>query len=375
MAPLKTQPDLRPEPLSVLQVVRPATGGMRSHVAQLCRGMAQHGVACTVAGPSPIGDTARWSHVAIPPAMRPIPDVRAILHVARLSRSHDVMHAHGLRGAWIASFGARLSRTPLVVTAHNVPCLAGLPARWGAASALDRAVAVIAVSGAVADALKPTLRRPDRVVVIPNGVKLPPPTGASERQAARELLGIPADALVILAAGRLESEKGFDVLVEAASIVLAREPRAQVVIAGDGSLRSALEQQAARSGFGPRMRLIGRQEDMGVCYRAADIVAVPSRSEGQGLTPLEAMAHALPVIASRVGGLCEVVDDGQTGILVNADSPDELAGALVELLGDEVARRRLGSGGRARVTERFSLDAMLENTASVYRRARKGPQG
>jgi len=356
--------------LSVLQVVRPATGGMRRHVATLCLGLPDRGVRCAVAAPLPVLDAPdddTETHAApIAAAFRPLRDLRAVAAVCRAASGRDLLHAHGLRGAWIASWASRRTRLPLVVTVHNMPGAAGTARRRLAGVALARARTVVAVSEAVADALRRGLARADVVQVVPNGVALP---ASVDQASARELLGIEPDAVVVLAAGRLAPEKGFDLLVAAAPEVVRRCPRVRILIAGDGSERAPLQRYAGEHGLTDHVRFVGQRPNMSAWYAAADVVAVPSRSEGQSLVAIEALAHARPVVASRVGGLPEVVRHGVTGLLVMPERPHELAEAIVALLQDDGARRSMGEAGRGDVAARFAVDRMLDSVAAIYRRA------
>jgi glycosyltransferase involved in cell wall biosynthesis len=175
------------------------------------------------------------------------------------------------------------------------------------------------------------------VRVIPSGVELPDEVGAE------------ADPPEILYAGRLSEEKGVLELVDAARGM-------NLVVVGDGPLRARVP--AAR-GFVPHGELQG-------LFARAAVVACPSRREGFGVTCLEAMAHGRPVVASGVGGLRDLVVDGETGILVPARDADALRAALERLLGDAGLRRRLGVAGRERARKHFSWDVVTEATLGAY---------
>jgi glycosyltransferase involved in cell wall biosynthesis len=154
----------------------------------------------------------------------------------------------------------------------------------------------------------------------------------------------------VLYAGRLSPEKGVLELVEAAGGM-------KLVVAGDGPLR---EHVPGALGFVPH-------DELQRLYARAAVVACPSRREGFGVACLEAMAHARPVVATDVGGLRDLVVDGETGLVVPSRRPDALRAALERLLGDEELRRRLGAAGRERARERFSWDAITEATLAAYR--------
>src|SRR5207244_379179 len=209
----------------------------------------------------------------------------------------------------------------------------GVPARAG--SVLRRARVVVGVSQAIAESAERFGARDVRV--IPNGVELPAEVGEE------------AEPPEVLFAGRLAKEKGVLELLEAARGL-------RLVVVGDGPLRRRIP--AAR-GFVPRdelERLFGR----------AAVVACPSRREGFGVTCLEAMAHGRPVVASSVGGLRDLVVDGETGLLVPPRDPVALRAGLDRLLADAELRPRLGAAARERARTEFSWDRVSELTLTAY---------
>ena len=243
----------------------------------------------------------------------------------------DLVHAHWLPCGWVA---ARTGR-PFVLTLHgtDVALAERLPAF--ARGVVRRARVVVAVSTAIADAARRFGARDVRV--IPNGVDVP---DASPRE---------VEPPFVLYAGRLSKEKGVLELVEAARGL-------PLVVVGDGPLRPRIP---GTRGFAPR-------HELERLYDEAAVVAVPSRREGFGVTCLEAMAHAKPVVASAIGGLLDLVVDGQTGLLVPPRDPPALRNALERLLGDGDLRRSLGAAGRERAREHFSWDVVIGATTGAY---------
>ncbi len=364
--------------LRALQVVRPAAGGMVRHVAALSSGLRERGIAVTVAAPKSALESAgplrlEVDHdLPIGPRFRPIQDARSIAMLRRLSAGFHVVHAHGLRAAWIAAFARSRTEAACIATAHNMPDLHGLPARVAARMALRRADVVIAVSHAVANQVASLGADRRRIHVIPNGVPIGPRPDPSCIASNRRDLGLPPDAFVILAAGRLSPEKGFDVLVSAMPRIIEEAPGAILAVVGAGPAHSRLTAQIARLGLEPTVRLVGFVPDVAPWLGAADVVVVPSRSEGQGLVALEAMALGVPVVASRVGGLPEVVSNGVTGLLTMPDDPDALAEAVIALARDSELRTSLGWEGRKRAEDAFSIEAMLNRISALYRAVAKG---
>jgi glycosyltransferase involved in cell wall biosynthesis len=190
------------------------------------------------------------------------------------------------------------------------------------------------------------------VITIPNAIP-DLPVHAVELAVPRPVVG---------AAGRFDPSKGFDVLIR--SVALA--PEVNLVLAGEGECEGALRSLATDLGVDDRVHFIGWREDARSVVAAFDVLAVPSRAEAFGLVALEAMFAARPVIASDVGGLPEVVEDSSTGLLVPPDDPEALASALRVLVTDEARRTRLGTAGRARAIEHFSVDEMARSYEALY---------
>jgi glycosyltransferase involved in cell wall biosynthesis len=166
--------------------------------------------------------------------------------------------------------------------------------------------------------------------------------------------------------GRLVQQTGVDVLLAAFPRVQARHPTARLLIVGDGPLRATLEAQAAALGLGEAVIFTGWRDDARALMPACDAVGVPSRWEGFGLVTLEAMGCTRPVIASRVSALPEIVQDGETGLLVPPDDPPALAEAITKLLDDPDRAAALGRAGYERLQQHFSVEAMAQATLDVY---------
>ncbi|MFY7953240.1 MAG: glycosyltransferase, partial [Armatimonadaceae bacterium] len=175
------------------------------------------------------------------------------------------------------------------------------------------------------------------------------------RDQARKLLGWDAQSTVVLAVARLSAEKGIDLLAP-----LANRSNVRVVVAGDGPLRGKLETM--------NIEFLGARNDVPLLMAAADIVVVPSRSEGLGLVAIEAAAAGRPVVATRTGGLPEVVEDQWTGLLVPPDNPEAIVDAVESLRVNPDLCARLGDRARQRALRCFSRESMWHATDRVYKR-------
>jgi glycosyltransferase involved in cell wall biosynthesis len=185
------------------------------------------------------------------------------------------------------------------------------------------------------------------------------------RRATRGALEAAGDSVVVLALASLVRRKGIDVLLDALARIA--DPGVVAWIAGDGPDRAGLEAQASRLGLSSRVRFLGRREDSADLLAGCDLLALPSRREGLGVSALEAMAARRPVVASRVGGLADAVVDGRTGLLVAPDDPEALRLAIARLASDGDLRRRLGEAGPSRLAEGFLAPQMVLAYEKLYR--------
>lgn len=252
----------------------------------------------------------------------------------------------------VAIAAARLARVPVSATLHIV-----LPERRASLERLSRLAlrrlrVVVAVSEAVGRYLE---RQGAEVAVVANGVAPPVPVPG-----ARAELGLTAQDFAIGGVGRLDAQKGWDLLCAAAPRVRARVPEARFVVVGDGPERDALAGSADVHFAGYRERAAGMMP-------AFDVLAVPSRYEGFGLVAVEAMLSGVPVVAARAGALPEVV--GDAGLLVAPDDAEALADALVSLAERPQLREQLAERGAERARARFGHERMAAETLAAWRRA------
>jgi colanic acid/amylovoran biosynthesis glycosyltransferase len=254
----------------------------------------------------------------------------------------DLLHAHWIPAGWVAA----RTDMPYVVQVWGTDVELARRAPRLARGVLREARLVIAASNALAEAAR-RLGATD-VRVIPSGVDIPASVGEE------------AEPPEVLYAGRLSPEKGVLELVEAARGL-------NLIVAGDGPLRPRVP--GAR-GFVPH-------DELQKLYARAAVVACPSRREGFGVACLEAMAHARPVVATAVGGLRDLVVEGETGLVVPPRDPQALRAALERLLAEPALRKRLGAAGRERARQRFSWDVVTGALMATYAEAagRMAPSG
>ncbi len=355
----------------VLQLLGPSTGGIRRHVAHLATELRATGWDVAVAGPEPVVD-GRHLAVPVPGGIEPVQALQARAALARAAGSFDIVHAHGLKAGWLATTLRR--RPPVVVTLHNVvldeaagraaPLLRALEARLP-----GRADAVIAVSSGIAQQFAGRPGAHGIVVVPPVG---PPAVPTRPPDDVRAALGAAGRPLVVVAA-RLHPQKGLDTLIDAAAVLRRRVPGVLVAVVGEGPLEATLRASISRAGLGDTVVLAGPSPHAVDELGAADVVAVPSRWESGPLVVAEAMQLGRPVVATPVGFVPDLIEDGRTGRIVPVGDAGALAAALAELLDRPEEAARIGAAGRARVADRLDPRRLVAAVADVYRATLEQP--
>jgi len=352
-------------------------GGLHRHLQILAEGLVRRGVAVHVVLPKAQGaDTvARACAAAGGTVTRLAVAGKTDLAGWRALRGltartgADVVHVHlsSPVEAFPALLALRAGGARRIVTTEHAPTWFPLRRPWSRAAKrlVGRGVAaVIAVSEADAAFLRAAFGVPaNKLRVVRNGVPLD--GYGMDRAEARRACGLPEDGFLVGYLGALEDKKGVADLLRAADCAGVRGLR--VALAGEGSLRSAL---AARTDG----LVLGPLSDPRPFLRSLDVFAFPSHQEALPLAVLEAMAAGLPLVATRVGGIPEAVEDEETGLLVPPRDPERLAAALRRLAEDPALARRLGEAARARVCREFSAERMVEQTLAVYRLDNAAPE-
>lgn len=273
----------------------------------------------------------------------------------------DLLHAHMYRAEVVGTRAAVAAAVPVIVaTVHSsrVRARADVRALAALTPSMDRLIVP-------SDAIEHKVRaegRDARYAVIPNGVDLSRFATPVDCAFRREF-GVPADAPLVGVVARLEAEKGHRHLLDAWPAVVAARPDAWLAIIGEGSEMGALRRKARNM---DRVIFTGRRDDVSALTADLTVAVLPSLREAQGISILEAMARRVPVVASAVGGIPEVVTSGVDGLLVPPADASALAEAIVALLQDRELRERIGQAGYATVADRYSIDAQVRRTERVY---------
>jgi glycosyltransferase involved in cell wall biosynthesis len=309
----------------------------------------------------------------IPLAPRAEMDLTAAWRLSRLLKrlTPDVIHAHDPHGLAMASLalslgsGVSTGTPPALIASRRVDFhLKGNSfSRWK-----HRQVdCFIAASEAIRQMLIADAVPADRIVTVHEGIDVEHVL-AAPRVDVHEAFWLPHHAPVVGNVAALVPHKGQRYLVDAAHLVVQQMPDARFVILGDGELREHLEKQVREHHLEKHVLLPGFRMDVLGCIKGFDLFAMSSVTEGLGTSLLDAMACSRPIVATRAGGIPEIVEDGINGLLVPPRDARALADAILRALGDDDMRARIGAAGYARVAERFTVERMVAGTAAVYQR-------
>ena len=283
----------------------------------------------------------------------------------------EIVHNHMYRAEVVGTRAALLlgekgcRRPAIISTVHSsrVRCVEDCQTLRQLTPLMDR---LIVVSKAIDRKIREEGRVGAPISLIYNGVDLQRYNHQQPCCTLHEEYLIPADAQVVGVVARLEPEKGHRTLLDAWPLVLAAVPSARLLIIGEGSERDSLEAQVASLGIEERVVFTGRREDVPAVTAALDVAVLPSYREAQGLSVLEAMALSRPVIASRVGGIPEMIEDGVSGLLVEPHDCDALAAGIIRLLTDHPLADMIAHRGHELVHDRFCIELMVHSISDLY---------
>jgi glycosyltransferase involved in cell wall biosynthesis len=295
-------------------------------------------------------------------------------HLLKLSRllrkaKPDIVHTHGYFGSVIGRLAAKTAGIPILINHVHSTYWEYRKKHLLMEKFLSLVTQkIICCSKAVEDFVTGYERiNPSKTLVIYNGVDEKRFSKIKNSSLLKAKLGLDSDELVIGTVSSLFPHKGHKFLFEAAPLILAAFPSTRFLIVGDGVLRRELENRAEELNLSSRVIFAGTRKDVPDLLSLMDIFVLPSSiREGLGISIIEAMAAEKPVVATDIGGIPEVVKDGQTGLLVPPRNPAALARAIIELLNDPGKAKAMGKQGRARFEEKFTIGKMLSEVENLY---------
>jgi glycosyltransferase involved in cell wall biosynthesis len=342
-------------------------GGVTSHLALLSRGLLDRGhdvIVATSGGEGlPLlrrqGVSVTHSYLSPSTPLNLLRSVTQLVSLCRTARP-DILHSHHRFTTIVGRLVGRLTNTPLVASVHE------FKEDWRRLASFWTADTTVTPSQSLRRHMSEFYGvRGSKVLVIPHGVASDRPT-AAQCAAARELLSLRPDTLLVGCVGRLSPEKGVRYFVESAPLIRQRFPNAEFIVVGDGPERESLTSLAASLGLHPPHVFLGVRDDVAAFVELMAVVVIPSLSESFSMVALEAMRSARPVVGTSAGGLVEVIRDGETGLIVPPGAPAALADAVCRLLGDAGLRLLLGERGRQLALEEYAPSRMVERFVEIY---------
>lgn len=309
-----------------------------------------------------------------------VKDLRAIWKLVRLIRQFkpDIVDTHTAKAGFVGRIAAAIAGVPVRVHTFHGHVLHGYysDAKNAVFRAVERGLArlstrIIAVSEQVRrDLVVYRVAPAEKIVVVPLGLELHEylQSGRHRGEFIREL-GLPQDALLVGIVGRIYPIKNHALFVDAAARAGVVVPNAYFVVVGDGALRGETEARARSAGLGNRIIFTGWRRDLSRIYADLALLVVSSNNEGTPFAAIEAMASGVPVVATRVGGMPDLICDGVTGLLVSPQDAVTLADAVAALLNDAPRRHSMGTAAQADVIARFDVARLVRETESLYRQA------
>lgn len=340
-------------------------GGMEQFVVRIAGAQRQAGHQASVLAlqSGPLMETACQQGIPVS-TLQGLPKPLRVAAAAKLflMQRPDIIHGHNQTSLHYSVLGKRFCGAPVVMTNHGQ---GQGSARTPSADEWAQTDSIVTVSDAVADRMD-RAQLGSKICTIYNGVQFAKPQRT--RGQVRQELGIPEDRVVGVMVARVDHLKGHENLVNALGSLRHKDLLLTVLIVGDGARRSEREQQATSLGLGPeQIRFLGFRSDIPDLLGASDFFLLPSLTEGLPLSVLEAMSQGRPVIATRVGGIPELVTHDQHGLLIESQDEPALAAAIESLVAQPEKRVALGTAGRQRTEASFTFEKMLAEYDDLYR--------
>ena len=342
--------------------------GGAQQVLYLLEGLAERGVDNLLACPRGCDLADRAAPFAEVHAMPMGGDLDAgiALRLARLIRERkpDLVHLHSRIGADVmGGLAARWRGVPAIHTRR----VDNPEPRWLVAAKYRLHRRVIAISEGIAQVLRDGGLPETKLRVVRSAVPVPDWGRPCRRADFLTALGLPDDTLSVGVIAQLIPRKGHRFLLDALPTLLDRYPALQVVFFGQGPEETALRQRIAADGLAGRVHLLGFRDDLPALVPCLDLVVHPALLEGLGVSLMQAAAAGRPIVASRTGGIPEIVHDQENGLLVSPGNPAALGAAIERLLADRKLRERLGTAGHALMVREHGIDAMVDGNLAIYR--------
>lgn len=372
------------KPIKLLEVTTCLdSGGVTSHILDLidnfpkgqfdvCLAAADNGEASELMAARDV----RYVDVPMVKPIQPLADLNALIRLVGLMRKErfEIVHAHMAKAGFLASLAAKIAGVPTMVSTIHGPTRVTLNAswkqslfefcdKWSLSRLHQRAISVSHAT--TADLLRSGKIDQTRIVTIHNGIDSSRLEPKKSREAVRELLGLKPDQPVVAMVGRLADQKSPETLIHAMRQLNADWPEVVCLLIGDGPRYAELKAMISRYQLETQVRLLGNRADVVDLLHASDIFVLCTKFEGLSIAVLEAMALKLPVIATAVEGMEELVVPNETGVLIGENDASGCVQAMEALLRDPGLRKKMGEAAKDRVEKVFRLDRQIKATCSL----------
>ncbi|HEV8542662.1 MAG TPA: glycosyltransferase [Verrucomicrobiae bacterium] len=344
-------------------------GGQEIRVINEMEGMARRGheVILATRPNCQISEVARRRGIEVVhlPMRSPL-DVRSIFQLRRVLRAKniEIVNTHSGIDSWIGGIAARIAGAPLLLRTRHL----NIPLKRSPINFVHSLPDAIITCG---EAIRKELIErdgfaPERLVNIATGIDFNRFTPTRSRAEVRETLDLPSGAFVVLMIGILRGVKGHEIALQAMALLAKEFPEVVLLLAGNGPMESYLRDKAIAFGVAGRIYFLGFRDDIPDLMAAADMLLLTSKSEGVPQSVTQALGFGLPVVATRVGGVTELIEHERTGILVPPGDPAAVSEAIRSVVEDPQKARARAAAGKAHARANFSLDLMLEKTERLY---------
>ncbi|HEX2952202.1 MAG TPA: glycosyltransferase family 4 protein [Armatimonadota bacterium] len=357
--------------VKIAYLLRPAEGGIKTHLLTLLRGLDQNRIDPIVICPpsSTLADAVKQLGIDVIPLdivgeLNPMKDMQAALRLRKILREikPDILHIHSAKAGLVGRLAVMSRRRPKVIlTMHSFVFDERVgEKRRKLISSIERYFLkytdkIVAVSQALKDELVSEMALPEeKIDVIYSGITF--------RDCHKE----PHFGIRIGSVARLAPQKGVELFIRAAALVLAECPNVSFLVAGDGPYRANLRAMAESLAIPEAIDFLGFQDDIPAFLSTLDIFMLTSHRETFGLSVVEAMSQAVPVVATRVGGVPEIIDDEKNGLLAEPGNPQDIADKVIRLLKDPEFAKQMAEAGNTSVRSRFTAERMVGETVALY---------
>ncbi|MBA4394166.1 MAG: hypothetical protein C0407_11490 [Desulfobacca sp.] len=331
-----------------------------------------HAVSLLAPPKSPLLKAAKDQGIeVIPLKIRHTFDLQALWRIKKIlhDKEIEILHTHSSVDSWVASLAGKWANVPVLVRTRHISVPAR-PHRFNKIYSLPDAV--ITAGNQIRQTLLDSYHlSEDRVFSIPTGVDTERFSPRPPNLRLKRKFGLPEEALVITLAAVLRAQKRHELVIAAAPAILQKFPQARFLFVGEGPRRDLIAEELKRTQMDTFFLMTGHRDDLPEILSITDVGVISSQAEGVPQFLLQAMAMAKPMVATRVGGIPEIVEDGFNGVLIPPEDPQALAGAVLKLLEDQACADRLGKKAQALIGKKYTAGQMAEEICQVYFRVYK----